>query len=194
MNYKTMTDEEVKKTCHSCANLKFKTAFAKNKRTKDGLQTQCRSCVKAYRKRPESKTRESLRKSKWYRENREEVLLKRKIYRDGNSDRVNSNLKRWKESNREKVRASCKRWREANPEKARCHRLVNEAVNRGLLKKFSCHICGDQDSQAHHEDYSKPLEVVWLCNKHHKERHKELRSGNAKPVLEAFDKLNPSTV
>jgi hypothetical protein len=32
---------------------------------------------------------------------------------------------------------------------------------------------------AHHEDYDKPLEVVWLCQPCHKQRHKEILNGQA---------------
>lgn len=32
-----------------------------------------------------------------------------------------------------------------------------------------------KEAQAHHEDYTKPFDVVWLCTKHHAERHRELR-------------------
>jgi hypothetical protein len=36
-----------------------------------------------------------------------------------------------------------------------------------------CSICGEQKTiHAHHDDYTKPLDVIWLCRKHHQERHK----------------------
>ncbi len=38
-----------------------------------------------------------------------------------------------------------------------------------------CERCGSPKVHGHHEDYSKPLEVMWLCTKHHGERHRELR-------------------
>ncbi len=31
-----------------------------------------------------------------------------------------------------------------------------------------CSDCGETKVEAHHEDYSKPLDVEWLCKKHHK--------------------------
>lgn len=47
------------------------------------------------------------------------------------------------------------------------------ALRTGKLKKLPCEVCGENDSQGHHEDYSKPLEVVWLCSIHHAEMHKK---------------------
>jgi ribosomal protein S27AE len=38
-----------------------------------------------------------------------------------------------------------------------------------------CIRCGEEKSLAHHEDYDKPLEVMWLCQPCHKQRHKELK-------------------
>lgn len=46
------------------------------------------------------------------------------------------------------------------------------AIRSGQLVKQPCQVCGDPKSQAHHDDYSKPLEVQWLCSKHHGERHR----------------------
>lgn len=65
-----------------------------------------------------------------------------------------------------------KKWRAANPEKKRAHDAVDRAIRRGQLVRQGCESCGNW-AEAHHEDYSKPLEVRWLCRKHHKEAHQD---------------------
>jgi hypothetical protein len=35
-------------------------------------------------------------------------------------------------------------------------------------------VCGRTRSHAHHDDYSKPLDVIWLCSTHHRSRHIEM--------------------
>jgi ribosomal protein S27AE len=37
-----------------------------------------------------------------------------------------------------------------------------------------CSKCGAK-AQAHHDDYKKPLDVRWLCPKHHGEHHRNVR-------------------
>lgn len=60
--------------------------------------------------------------------------------------------------------------------KAHAVSVVHWAVVRGELIRQSCERCGVVETvQAHHEDYSKPLEVIWLCKIHHMIRHRELR-------------------
>jgi len=58
------------------------------------------------------------------------------------------------------------------PEKARARRLVRNAVLAGWMTKKPCAICDDANSEAHHVDYSKPYEVEWLCEFHHRAAHK----------------------
>lgn len=64
-----------------------------------------------------------------------------------------------------------------NPEKARAHVAVCNALRSGrLFKPGACEGCGkrpalSRELQAHHRDYSKPLEVQWLCAGCHKELH-----------------------
>jgi predicted nucleic acid-binding Zn-ribbon protein len=41
------------------------------------------------------------------------------------------------------------------------------ALKRGKLTRTPCHICGDEKVEGHHPDYSRPLDVVWLCKAHH---------------------------
>ncbi len=62
-----------------------------------------------------------------------------------------------------------------NPKKVRAHREVNRERKAGRLAKAPCMICGAENVHAHHDNYARPLDVVWLCPAHHKERHKGLR-------------------
>lgn len=59
-----------------------------------------------------------------------------------------------------------------NPEKRAAHVAVGNAVRDGRLRKQPCEVCGEKKAQAHHDDYSKPLAVRWLCVPHHNEQHK----------------------
>jgi hypothetical protein len=49
---------------------------------------------------------------------------------------------------------------------------VHLYVKRGSIKKLPCCNCGDINSEAHHEDYTKPLDIAWLCRKCHLQYHK----------------------
>lgn len=46
-----------------------------------------------------------------------------------------------------------------------------DALKAGKIFKFNCAICDSDKSQMHHPDYSKPLDVYWLCKKCHTELH-----------------------
>lgn len=75
------------------------------------------------------------------------------------------------------------------------HDLVERAVEKGLLTPQPCEKCGefplDKNGkrliQAHHDDYNKPLEIRWLCQRHHYEWHKTNkaipREETAKPAV-----------
>lgn len=64
------------------------------------------------------------------------------------------------------------RWREENPAAYQAQTAVGNAIRDGKLKRLPCSICGtDKHVHAHHRDYSKPLDVVWLCAKCHHRIH-----------------------
>ena len=51
--------------------------------------------------------------------------------------------------------------------------FTRKCIASGILTKECCKVCGtNEDIEAHHEDYTKPLEIIWLCRKHHREHHK----------------------
>lgn len=53
---------------------------------------------------------------------------------------------------------------------------VSRALKTGRLVRQPCR-CGATDSQAHHRDYSMPLEVEWLCRPCHDAEHARARGG-----------------
>ena len=63
------------------------------------------------------------------------------------------------------------------------HNAVTGAIALGKLKKLPCVVCGNPIVHAHHEDYSKPFEITWLCSKHHGKRHSELRGFSDTNIL-----------
>lgn len=60
-------------------------------------------------------------------------------------------------------------------DKVHARQKVKEAIKKNKLKKGICRVCGDINVDAHHFDYSKPLEVEWFCRRHHLDTHAEIR-------------------
>lgn len=62
----------------------------------------------------------------------------------------------------------------------RSNHLLEKAIKKGIVTpKVKCECCGEAKTfkdgrtgiQGHHDDYTKPLEVRWLCQKCHHEWH-----------------------
>ncbi len=60
--------------------------------------------------------------------------------------------------------------RAKHPERYAARMAVGNAIRGGRLIRLPCRIqpC-ERKGQAHHRDYSRPLDVDWLCFKHHRE-------------------------
>jgi hypothetical protein len=68
-----------------------------------------------------------------------------------------------------------KRYGRGSKKKASDERVlhIQKAITDGQLQRGSCEICGDSQTDGHHDDYSKPLFVRWLCSKHHLQWQRE---------------------
>jgi hypothetical protein len=62
-------------------------------------------------------------------------------------------------------------YRQRHPQRAGAQGKVHYAVRTGKLTKLPCEMCGNPKSEAHHDDYSKPLDVRWLCKLCHEAFH-----------------------
>jgi len=104
---------------------------------------------------------------KYYQENKKERLEYQKKYNSENEDVREG----WAEKNRDKEYGYNRKWIGDNYDKHKAHFTVANALSKGELKKGVCQVCESVDVHAHHDDYKKPLEVRWLCPKHHSEHH-----------------------
>ena len=62
-------------------------------------------------------------------------------------------------------------WRRANLAKYSAHLAVQRALSSGTLQKQGCGDCGHAAVDAHHDCYDDPLNVRWLCRRHHVRLH-----------------------
>jgi hypothetical protein len=111
---------------------------------------------------------------KYFNENKEEIRKSGRMYYRKNKNLLRIKTKKYKKNNREKYRLYNKKFRENNPEKILAQRKLNKAIQRGIIKREPCGKCKKKNSQGHHFDYTKPLEVIWLCPVHHSEVHHAL--------------------
>lgn len=118
--------------------------FYKHKEMKDGHLNKCKKCTKKDSNEHRANNLEKIRK---YDRDRFKNDMNRRFY----------------------SMQSMKEQREKYPERYKARTAVNNAVRDKRLIKEPCCVCGSLKSTAHHEDYLKPLEVVWVCLLHHKE-------------------------
>lgn len=146
------------KQCSKCKNFKDKGNFSLRSSAPDGLFYDCRDCQKLYREA--NKKYISGRRKQHYIENRERIISRVKKYRSSDQGRKNK-------SKTNKV------YYEKYPEKIRATRAINNGIrDKKVFKPETCEECGLKAKvQGHHDDYSKPLEVRWLCEPCHTHHH-----------------------
>ena len=66
--------------------------------------------------------------------------------------------------------AHSRAWRKDHPKGRKAQGQVAHALRSGRLVRQPCWVCGEK-AVAHHPDYDRPLDVVWLCQAHHKQAH-----------------------
>ena len=103
----------------------------------------------------------------------ERAAYARAYYRE-NADKIRNRVKDYRTEHLEMVRAKdrARGFREPDPRKTFARNLVNRAITRGDLVRGDCERCGVPEAQAHHDDYSRPLDIRWLCRTCHGVEHR----------------------
>jgi hypothetical protein len=139
----------VRKTCSNCGSLKPYAAFYRNKATKDGRGSWC---IDSERNRNRSDYTKGYRETLNYRDCQAKYRSSRKHHL------VDA--------------ARQRRSRSLYPEKARARDAVKYAKRIGAISPpLNCEGCGDTTKvQAHHPDYTRRLDVEWLCPQCHTQK------------------------
>ena len=130
-----------RKVCFKCNKEKPLGEFYKHPQMADGTLNKCKECNKKDVKKNRKKNIDHYRKY----------------------DRERGNRQGYEYT---------KEYRKRFPNKYKAHGMVSRAVRAGYLAAQPCEICGTTELlHAHHDDYSLPLNVRWLCAAHHKMWH-----------------------
>ncbi len=163
----------ITKLCKKCLGCWEITDFYKNFHMKDGHLNNCKICVEAvgHGERYYAKNKEKMRKlrGRYYVRNKEEFQKRARCWRVANPEKCRELAKHCRNANLERYRGYENRYKIENPEKNRAHSAVYSAIKAGKLVRGRCEVCGALKVHAHHDDYSKPLDVNWLCARHHAE-------------------------
>jgi ribosomal protein S27AE len=135
--------------CCKCKELKPEESFYKDRTQKTGRGSYCKDCFRAYN-------------SEKTKKDRDKYIEKSRNYRERNKNIISEKQKIYQANNREKIIA---------------HGLVRRALEKGtIIKKELCEKCGEPSVLSHHEDYSKPLDIMWLCLRCHQILHCDKKS------------------
>ena len=136
------------KKCNQCKQLLPTKLFSRDSQLKSGLRGKCRVCIS---------------------KNNHDPSVRRQL---------TLNAKRWKLNHREKAINSRNCYKKKNRSKISAHDAVYYALKVGnLIKPEFCSDCGFRKvAHGHHEDYSKKLDVKWLCHICHFKNHGKLKT------------------
>lgn len=150
------TGNSTHKTCTRCGETKPLFDFYRHATIKGTYAARCKRCARAA-------TMESRAKK------RDEILERQRIQQRNVSDEI-----RRKRSQKRAERNALQ------PKRVAAVQALNVAVRSGQIVRQPCFVCG-AGAEAHHPDYDRPLDVVWLCPSHHRQAHALVVKPGPKP-------------
>lgn len=149
------------KVCFKCGEAKPLMEFYKHSMMADGHLNKCKTCTKAYVNKHRADNLEAVKAYDRARGNLPHRVAARAQYAETEACKASQAKSR-------------KKYLTEYPERRAAHIAVGNAVRSGALTPWP--VCAIPECsckpEAHHPDYSRPLDVVWLCDTHHKQAHK----------------------
>lgn len=139
------------KECFKCKILKSLSEFYTHHKMADGHLNKCKECTK----------------------------FDARVHREKNLERVRQYDRDRKDlPHREQMRKDvAQRYSLEHKDRLRAMSSLGKAVLRGKVVPWP--VCAipecNEKPEAHHPDYSRPLDVVWLCRHHHRRAHHDYK-------------------
>jgi len=164
------------KKCFKCEKILPHSEFYKHSKMGDGLLGKCKDCTKSDVRRHREENLERIRAYDRARGNLQHRVEARKAYQKTEAYKAShaKSLAKWASTNKTVPIVSPV----AGPKKKIANTAVGNAVrDKRLIPWPVCSLpeCNAKP-EAHHPDYDRPLDVVWLCKKHHHQAHKLFRT------------------
>jgi len=137
-------------------------SFHRNARSRDGLEARCKKC-------------RSIRGKELYDFGGGKAT-KANYDKTEKAKEAKANYKQTENGRKASLRAT-EKYNAKNPLKRKAQGMISSHIQSGKIIPRPCGVCGEVKTDAHHSDYSKPLEVMWLCRKDHKKWHQEHGEG-----------------
>lgn len=167
------------KVCIVCGENKPLNDFPtyKTRKGETAYKNQCKECNSLYKKKHYQANKSAyLERSKQQRESDPESYKRylKQYYREHSEERKSKD-KEYAQKNKDRINAYHREYRK-RPEtliKQDCRKMVQLALKFGMLiRPNHCSKCGKEAfTEAHHRDYTKPLDVDWLCKQCHENEH-----------------------
>ena len=155
--------------CTMCERILPLSEFYKSKIAKRGHEGKCKKCRYEQFKQWSKNNKDKIRANciKYQEVNKDKIRERKKIYQKQYAQKHYIEY-------RQKIIEYQKQYAKKYPSKARARGIVKNHIKYGKIKRPTiCSCCNRKDViHAHHEDYSKPLEIIWLCASCHRLLHK----------------------
>jgi hypothetical protein len=150
------------KVCRECKTEKPLSDFYKHPRMADGHLNKCAECVKSRVTKHREANLEKIQAYDKMRSKKPHRLQAIKDYAKTEAGKLTK-------------KKAMIAYRTRYPMKRAAHVIIGNAVRSGkLIPESSCSVCNSTEKiEGHHDDYTKPLDVRWLCEKCHKQWHRE---------------------
>ena len=172
------------KTCTKCGEEKPFEDFHKDRSKPSGRTYECKKCHKKrtmnnYRINAEEK---KAQQRAYYRSNTEKIKAQQRVYNQSHVDKIRARQRVYRQAHLEEGNAYKREWRRKNPERSceiskasqrrypekhKAREALHWATRSGrVTKPNTCSQCGTTGRiEGHHEDYTKPFDVQWLCSR-----------------------------